>query len=484
MVRSPREVLLLIVEAAWRRRILIVAPLLIVPLLGIVASFMVPKSYESRMTILIQEPAKLNPFMHDLSIGPNVKERMPALQALLHSDHILGKVAVDLGRVSDGSSGPERRRAVKALSGAVSVQLVGNDIMELRVRGPQGEGLSKILQAVHHRLVERLVAPESSAIGDSERFLVQQLDQRRGELEAAERSLTEFKAANAGRLPALYSSNVARVAGLRGKLEEKSMELAAADAGFADLRKRLAGTNPLIGRLEESIVQLSGEIVNLRARYTADHSEVIASERKLQRLQDERRQLIEAARSIDTEDLDRLWNIAAGMTQGDRTTTPLLVTQMQTLQEAQSRRASLRQDVEQLRKAVNEGEAAMTEFVPIEQRQQHLERRMTVARETYDALAKRYEMARVTGALGRFEAPERIKIIEAAGDPSAPSSPPRSVFVLAALAGGLLLGIALTAVSELIDPTLRHASDFAAAASVPVLARLRRIAPMPLRLAN
>jgi uncharacterized protein involved in exopolysaccharide biosynthesis len=285
-------------------------------------------------------------------------------------------------------------------------------------------------------------------------------------------------------LPALYSSNVARVAALRGKLEEKSMELAAADAGFADLRKRLAGTNPLIGRLEESIVQLSGEIVNLRARYTADHSEVIAAERKLQRLQDERRQLIEAARSIDTEDLDRLWNIAAGMTQGDRTTTPLLVTQMQTLQEAQSRRASLRQDVEQLRKAVDESEAAMTEFVPIEQRQQHLERRMTVARETYDALAKRYEMARVTGALGRFEAPERIKIIEATGDPSAPSSPPRSVFVLAALVGGLLLGIALTAVSELIDPTMRHASDFAAAAGVPVLARLRRIAPMPLRLAN
>lgn len=484
MVRSPREVLLLIVEAAWRRRILIVAPLLILPLLGIVASFTVSSSYESRMTILIQEPAKLNPFMHDLSIGPNVKERMPALQALLHSDHILGKVAVDLGRVSDGSSGPERRRAVKALSGAVSVQLVGNDILEVRVRGPQGEGLSKILQAVHNRLVERLVAPESSAIGDSERFLTQQLGQRRGELEAAERSLTEFKAANAGRLPALYSSNVARVAALRGKLEEKSMELAAADAGFADLRKRLAGTNPLIGRLEESIVQLSGEIVNLRARYTADHSEVIAAERKLQRLQDERRQLIEAARSIDTDDLDRLWNIAAGMTQGDRTTTPLLVTQMQTLQEAQSRRASLRQDVEQLGKAVTEGEAAMTEFVPIEQRQQHLERTMTVARETYDALAKRYEMARVTGALGRFEAPERIKIIEATGDPSAPSSPPRSIFVLAALAGGLLLGIALTAVSELIDPTMRHASDFSTAAGVPVLARLRRITPIPLRLAT
>lgn len=477
MVRSPHEILLILISAAWRRRVLIYVPMLVLPVLGLLASFVMPRSYEARMTILIQEPAKLNPFMKDFSIGANVKERMPALDALLHSDHILAKVASDIGRINEGSSRQERDGAVRALSGAVAMQLVGNDILELRVRGPQSQGLSRTLAAVSDRLIERLVAPERAAVGDSERFLAQQLAKRRKELDAAEKELTDFRATNSRRLPSVYAGSVTRLTELKSKLEQRTMDLSAAEAAFADLRKRLSSTNPVVGQLEQSIVQVSGELATLRARYTADHSEVIAARRKLQRLQDERREVLAATRDLGTEDVDRLWNIAAGMSQGDRTTPPLLVTQIQNLQEAQSKRAALQQEVDMLKHAIEELQSGMSEFVPIEQRQQQLERVLTVARETYDGLAKRYEMARVTGALGTFEAPERVKVLDTSGDPSSPTSPPRIVYVLGALIGGLFLGISLSVIAELIDPTIRHARDFAHLIGRPILGRLPRILP-------
>ncbi|MCA0303077.1 MAG: hypothetical protein LCH95_11810 [Proteobacteria bacterium] len=477
MTRTPHDILLTVLAAAWRRRRLWAWPLLVMPVVGLVVSFLIPKVYESKMTIVIQEPAKLNPFMRDFSIGPNVKERMPTLQALLHSDHVLGQVAIDLGMVPAKADRRQREAAVKALSGATKVDLVGGDILELKIRGPRPDGLGRTLETIGNRLIERLVAPERSAVGDSERFLTEQLGLRRAELEAAEKALADFKTSNAALLPSVYSSSLARLTDLKGKLEERSLALATAEAAFNDLRTRLVSTNPVIGRLEQEIVQVSGELSTLQSRYTGDHSEVVGAQRKLQRLQDERRQLIEATRGIDLNDLDRLWNMAAGMGEGDKKATPLLVTQMQNLQEAQSKRAALAKEVEQLRAAITDTQANMASFAPIEQRQQALERALASAREAHDSLAKRYEMARVTGALGVFEAPERVKVVDASGDPLGPTSLPRIVFLLGGLGAALALGVALSIMAELFDPMVRNAPDFAELLGVPLLGRLPRFHP-------
>ena len=86
-------------------------------------------------------------------------------------------------------------------------------------------------------------------------------------------------------------------------------------------------------------------------------------------------------------------------------------------------------------------------------------------------------MARVTGALGVFEAPERVKVVDATGDPLGPTSLPRIVFVLGGLGAALALGIALSVMAELFDPMLRAAPDFAELLGVPLLGRLPRFHP-------
>ena len=88
-------------------------------------------------------------------------------------------------------------------------------------------------------------------------------------------------------------------------------------------------------------------------------------------------------------------------------------------------------------------------------------------------LSARFDNAEITGALGKFEAPERVKIIDAPVDPSAPTTPGRLLFVLAGLLGGLFMGIGLTVLAEIFDPRLRRLVDFEKAAGIPVLARYR-----------
>ncbi|OZA81662.1 MAG: hypothetical protein B7X76_08110, partial [Azorhizobium sp. 39-67-5] len=284
MFETTSDTLAYLVQVAWRRRFLAFIPVLLLPPLALVAAMLAPQRYEARMTLLVQEPAKLNPILNDIAVNPNLKERMSALIALAHSEVVLGRVLEDLGRIGPDTDPRVKEDMVRSLSAAVSIQLVGTDIIEMKFRALDPTSPAITLEALSKRFIERLVSPERTAVEDSERFLKGQMNERRVSLEQAERAFSAFRSANADKLPALYNSTVQRLAQLEQQIETKEMELGTADATLADLRRRLATTNPLIGRIEEAIVQVSAELASLRARYTDQHSEVQAAMRKLERL--------------------------------------------------------------------------------------------------------------------------------------------------------------------------------------------------------
>ncbi len=484
MFETTTDTFAYVVQVAWRRRFLAVIPVLLLPPLALVAATLAPARYEARMTLLVQEPSKLNPILNDIAVNPNLKERMSALIALAHSEVVLGRVLEDMNRITPETDVKTRDDLVRALSAAVSIQLVGTDIIEMRVRSVDPRSPASTLLALSRRFVERLVSPERTAVQDSERFLKEQMTERRVSLDNAEKANLAFKTQNADKLPALYNSTVQRLAALEQQLETKQMELGTAGATMEDLRKRLATTNPLVGRIEDSIVQAASELAGLRARYTDQHSLVQAAEWRLQRLEEERTRLLADSHAIDSSDLDRLWNLAAGigssgpLKDGDnRNATPLLVSQLQRLQEAQAKRVGLETDVEQLKRVIASLQRDIAQFGPIDQQQQQLERSVTLARENYESLAKRYEMARVTGALGLFEAPERVKVLEVPSDPASKVTPGYFLYLLAGVFSGFAVGGALAAASELLDTRLRRPGDFARILGVPVIARIPRIEP-------
>jgi polysaccharide chain length determinant protein (PEP-CTERM system associated) len=474
---DPIDLLRAGLAIAWRRRYLLTVPVLVLAPLGLAAGFVAPKRYEARTTLLVQEPAKLNPFLNDLAISTNLKDRMPALKALLHSEHVLDKVLRDIGRIGEKTSPREREAMIATLSSAILARLVGNELVEIKVSGDSAEGLLRLLQAISVRFVERILSPEQSAVAGSQSFLEGQLISMKAAVAAAEQAFSDFRSRNADKLPTLQTANITRIAALQQRLEERAVELAAAEATFEDLRLRLAATNPVVGNIEEQIVVVGGLLAALRARYTDEHSEVQAAERRLGRLQDERQALMRQSRALAESDIDRLWNIAAGRAEsGDKTMPPLLVSQMLKLQDAQTKRMGLRKEIQQLQDNLRGLQDSMEAFAPIEQEQQRLERVVVQARDMFETLNKRYEMSRITGALGRFEAPERVKVIDPPVEPTSPVGPGKALFMLAGIFAGLLLGAGLAVVAELLDRRLRSDKDFERIAGVPVIARLPKLA--------
>ena len=450
------DLTLLGLEAAWRRRYLIVVPIIAMPPMAFFAAGFAPKSYEARTTILVQETAKMNPFLTDLAVGPNLKERMSALNALTHS------------------SQAEREERTANLSAAISVELMGNDLVVFKIRGPRGEGLAATLTAVSNRFLERMLAPERSAITNSQSFLKGELVERESRLKTAQDALAKFRMENASRLPTLESSNVTRLSDLQTKLSDNRMQLAAAKAELGNVRQRLIETNPMIGQIEEDIMKGTRALGDLRVRYTEEHSLVQAELRALKRLQEERERLLKESQSIGNRDIEALWNMAAGSTLKSVEDMPaLLVSQLGKLQETSQRHVRLETETTELTREVAVLEKAIAETGPVGQQQKQLEDNIQFAQASYDAIAKRFDNAEITGALGKFEAPERVKIIDMPIDPTSPVTPGRVLFLLAGILGGLFMGASLAAVAEILDSRLRRVIDFERLAGVPVLARYR-----------
>ncbi len=459
-------------EGAWRRRYLIVIPILVLPILGLVSGMLSVKKYKSHTTMLIQETAKMNPFLEDLAVSAMIKERMAALDTLLHSRFILKGVAQSQGLVTDKSKPEEQDEIIERLSGSLSMNMPGKDLIRIEYKSSSPDGMKEMLEAITKHFVQQLLAPERSSMQDSAYFLKQNLILRQKELEEAESALAKFRSEHAAELPELHTSTVTRLVQLKQRLAERTASLAGARKSLGGIGQQLSKTNPVLGRIEEQVVLIRGELALLLARYTEKHSKVKAALRNLRRLEKERLKVIEETEA-SAMNPDQLWAIASNAAMGeDQHSQPLLVSQLENLQKARGQVDALSEEVASLRTSIDDLEKQISQLGKQEQQLSKLHRNLKVKRKLYENLLERHEMARLTGSLGIFEQEKRIKLIDRPFTPSGPTNLPTALFIIAGLFGGIFLGVGLAVIAEMTDSSIRRRDQLEALAGAPVITRL------------
>lgn len=467
----------LILSAIWRHRYLIILPALALPIVAVITCFVIPRAWETHTTILVQESAKMNPFLEDLSVSTDLENRMTTLDTLLHSRHMLINVAQDLALIDVNSTDYEKDQWVKKLSKSLKVKLIGKDLVKLVYITDEPENMVAVLSVVRERFLEKLLAPELSAIDASESFLTKQLSLKTADLQESEIRLANFKQYNAEHLPQLYSANSNRFSQLSMLLEQRKIELSGAIAAKSTIRTRLAQVDPVMSEIEQGIVETKSELAILRSRYTDQHSKVQTALRKLSQLEDEREMQSKTSYKITEVDLNRLWEVANNMQNGevDSSQNLLLVSQLQELQLADSEVEKIKEEIKSIEKQMNALKASLAGTGEMERQLLALERDLKVERGLYSDLLYRNEKAKITGALGKFEQPERIKIIDEPFQPSTPTNFPLSIFLIAGIIGGIALGSGLALFAEITDTTIRAKHQLELITASPVITRLPRI---------
>jgi len=383
-------------------------------------------------------------------------------------------VGYDLGDITKNSTGQATDDYVKKLSSSLSVKLMGKDLVKLVYRTDNLDNIVEIVTTIRDRFLEKLLAPELSAIDASSTFLFQQLQLNKVDLYKAEVRLAEFKQQNADSLPDLYSTNTTRMAQLNMLLEERKIRLSGALAAKKTIRTRLAQVDPVMSKIEQNIVETKSELAILRSRYTDNHSRVQTSLRKLVQLESERAVQSKSSYKMNEVDLNRLWEIAHKMEVGDidNNQNLLLVSQLKELQLADGQVEQLTEEIRSISKQADKLKASIVVSGEMERQLLELERDLKVKRVLYSDLLSRAEKAKITGALGKFEQPERIKIIDQPYKPTSSTNFSLSIFLLSGIIGGIALGIGLALFIEIADTSVRSKQQVIALTAAPVITRI------------
>ena len=416
-----------LIELAWRRRRLILLPLVTVIPFSVVLAYLLPQSFASRALLVLQEQSADTPLARGTQQNDRVRERAPGLEALLRSERVLGSALRDVM----GERFPADPRAaameIREFGRRLKFEMIGSDFLEFQLQGSRPQGLGRELEAITSRFLENLLSPELSAVSAPQVLL----DRRREELRQAQQALSDFKAQLGDRGLAGIAANRARLAELTRREQALAADIIAANDDIVTVAASLDLAGERLDRraVEAAIRAVDEQLIQLQRRGQTDANGSAAALR--QRLVTLRRIEAQLIRKDD------------------------LATELSELNAAKARQAQAEAD----------GRTPEGQLI-------RLERDAALAQQQYDAYVRRFPATTSAfSSLQVLRAPERIRVIDTPKDPEFPLAS-RLRYIIAGVIAALMLSGGLAVAAEALDQRLRRQGEFEAVAGVPVLARL------------
>ena len=390
---------------------MLIIPILIMLPAGFAASQLMPLKYVARSLLLLQESGETGPLTREPTNVQFVtnEERLAALRALLFSDRVLGRVLDDLGMTDPAS----RAVRIRDLRETTWLEGAGTNFIEIYHSGPNPTGLGKQLETVITRFLEALVPEQNEP--DAIQILVEK-----------------------------HTRDLAAARALKVDLERRQAELAIGSPAAA--QARLEELNHLRQAKAEELRQADKAVELARPAALADAT--------IEQLEQE----------IDRPASPQ----GSGSEQQEQSTR---AEEVAPLRDALARRTAALSEHEQVVAAMEAEQRDISEYDRLKAQIADRERDIAVAQDKLEATQKRLESVRLGDAVGILRAPELIRIVDPPRDPEFSTRSP-IVYLFAALAAGILLGLGLAGIAEFLDTTLRDPDEFSEAAGAPVITRI------------
>jgi polysaccharide chain length determinant protein (PEP-CTERM system associated) len=451
-------------EAPLRRPWLVIVPLAVSLGLALALSFLLPPRYRSSTLILVapeQMPASFVPQMTTEKIG----RRLQTLRQEVQSRTRLELVAREFDPY--GTLGREPLiTTIERMRDAVAVSVKGNDAFSIEFEHRDPKMAMLVADRLTTLFMEEVVGASARQVSTAYEFIEKQLQEARAQLEEKEAALREYKERHMGQLPEQVQANLATLQRLQ--LEQQTtadslrkatdaLLLLEAAAGGGGGAAAAAGASGALGPPgpPESLAAMRALLTQLKTRYTDQHPDVRALQGRI----------------------DALEKAAADAPPGAPIADPAAAAYQLRLREARVEVQSQRARLADVDRRIAAFQARVEAAPRREQEILGLTRDYQKLSENYTALLSKKLDAEMASRLEQQQKGQQFRVLDPAFLPERPSFPNRGLFALAGALAGILLGVGLAVVVDVLDPTMKDADTVAATFSLPVLAVIPYVKP-------
>jgi polysaccharide chain length determinant protein (PEP-CTERM system associated) len=469
-----------------RRAKVILIPALLAPLAGWLTSFAFTPKYTSQSLVLVEGQQVPENMVQPL-VEEDLTARVATLQERALSQSSLQPLVEQLGLVKPGHDAGDVMDGIRA---NMSVEPVETDLSQVGStssgkkkppsKGSAVPGFYVLYTASSAREAQQLCNELTSLMlkenykfvqGTSQGttdFLGKQLDEAKHSLDDLDAKLAAFKKQYVGQLPGEEESNLKILTGLNSQLDANTQTLNRAQQDKAYTESLLAQqltawrslqstTNPQT--LQKRLEDLQSQLMQLRARYTDDHPDVIKTQADIAEVRKKLTEInVAAAGPSDTGE-----EKASATEPAEIRQLRLQVHQYGDLIAAATR------DQKRLQQEINNYQSRVALSPEVEEQYKLLARDYDNAQKNYQDLLANKGKAEITHRMELEQKGEQMQLLNPAGLPDAPSFPTRWMFAAGGLGAGLALGVTLAMWLEFRDNSIRTEADAEAALELPLL---------------
>jgi polysaccharide chain length determinant protein (PEP-CTERM system associated) len=471
------------IRAAWRRRWMILVPVVLAAAATAIWSLGQPDEYRSETTLLIVPPSGAGNLVSEKGVVP-IEDRLYTIrQQVVSRDRLMELIdSADLY--------PELRRTRPTADVAdrmrkdVDIQIVkGNprridgNFFKIGFVSTNPQTAAMVTNRLADLLVRENADDRKNAARAATSFIEGQLTEARNKLEAQEAKVEAYRQRFSSEQPSMLQSNLEAIRRTETQLQNLEAALSAERGQHVALESMIAaaetpmppGAGPEPRRRPAEVsgasvgVQLDAarnELKTLELQLTPEHPDVVRAQRRIHELEDRAR--AEGVPQSADGDLLSAAEIA----------------RRQRVQELQGQLKSLdqqiadkEQNLPRLKQAIAMYQGRVDATPTHESELTSLTRDQATLQAVYQKLLSDRENSGIATSL-EADQTERFKVIEPAQVPTKPFRPNRPEWVFLGGLFGLGLGIGLVALFEYRDSSLRTDHDVLAALGLPVLAMI------------
>jgi protein tyrosine kinase modulator len=470
-------------EMAWRRKWIIVVPLVVCGISAFVWGQTLPNVYRSESIVLIVPPqvAEKTPRAAN---NETLKERLDLMRQQILSRTRLERI------IQEFDLYPQERKTL--LIEQVVDQMrrdIGVDVPKVRRKEDPGhfvvsfdsqkpQTATLVTERLASLFVRENLETRSTKADATSQFFQSQVDESLRKLKEHEARLEAFRRTNAGRLPDQVDTNLQLMQSARQELQTQTdgvnrdrdrqitIERTIADeiamGPIAAGRVSKDGT-PVAQSAAQELAAANTALATLQLRLKDDHPDVRIAKSRIAEL--EKKAAAEALQQpVSDGQLSGPINTAAAE-------------RMRRLSTLRAEFDSLERGILLKRAKVEKAQATIADYQQriqaapmLETQLAELMRDYGTLKDTYEGLLRKTDDARLTANLEQRQVGEQFKIIDPASRPERPRSPNRGRIDFMGAVMGLGLGLAIAGLLEYRDTSLRTEDDVLAALMLPVVA--------------